>query len=79
MSNSESRYFKSLATILGHQPELAETEVEKIASDQDPMTKIASMSLEQIMDDPNFLKGLEDRFAARSAEIDEAISDYLLK
>jgi|688.fasta_scaffold989681_1 hypothetical protein len=73
--SSESRFFQSMAAIIGYQPE-----IEKQASDSvDPMEKIASMSIDQIMEDDNFLRGIEDRFAARAHEIDAAITAYMMQ
>ena len=75
-ASSESRFFQSLASIMGLQTELAEvSDIDKV--DRDPMEKLASMPVEEIMEDPNFLKGLEDRFAARAHEIDQAMADYI--
>jgi len=72
-TSSESRFFQSMASIMGYQS----AEIEKQASD--PMEKIASMPVDQIMEDPNFLRGLEDRFAARAHEIDAAITAYMMQ
>jgi len=79
--SSESRFFQSMAAIIGYQPEVeAQPEIEKQASDSvDPMEKIASMSIDQIMEDDNFLRGIEDRFAARAHEIDAAITAYMMQ
>ena len=76
-TSSESRFFQSMASIMGYQSEVEAAEIEKQASD--PMEKIASMPVDQIMEDPNFLRGLEDRFAARAHEIDAAITAYMMQ
>ncbi len=59
-----------------------ETEVETTVEVEQPQeeiehVKISSMSVDAIMNDPNFLRGVSDRVAARGHEIEAALQRSL--
>jgi len=46
--------------------------------EEDAVVKVANMPLSQLMEDPNFLRGISDRIAQRGYEIEAAVGRYLM-
>lgn len=62
---------------------VAEEATEEVEPAQEPVeeetaiTKIAEMSVDSILNDPTFLKGVSDRIGQRSHEIEAALHLYM--
>ena len=80
MHTPEDRLFTSLRNIVG-----AAEYTEKVAEDQSasevaefaPMSKLASMSVEEIMNNEIFLKGVSDRVEQRGYDIEAILQQYI--
>lgn len=81
MHTPEDRLFTSLRSIIGaaEVTEKVASASEEQASEQAEITKIAEMSVEEIMNNEVFLKGVSDRVAQRSQEIEAMLQEYILE
>jgi hypothetical protein len=89
MNNSEMNLYAQLVKIAGQHapiPETAEevapeTPEEAVVAEAAPVVKIASvtdMSIEQMLENPDFLRGVMDSLTRRNVDIEQAIQDAIL-
>lgn len=88
MFTPEDRFLQSLRSIVGDvevEKVAAKTEEDEVVADEveeteeaeveeaPAITKIADMSMDAILNDPNFLRGISDRVGQRGYEIEGAL------